>query len=138
MIGRALLLTAAGVMLAGCQTTGVGSVKGGECRIFERPDYAVRGLRRYDQDWIDSQIEGGVGGCGWARPKPRPAALDGGAPRAAIARPAPRRSLIRRIRDRVAPKPAEPAAAPAPIGASPPPAPPRDAVDDLLDSSQVR
>ena len=57
-----IAMFAACLALAGCQTTGIGSVKGGECKIFERPPYAVRGVRQYDQDWIDSTVEGGVGG----------------------------------------------------------------------------
>ncbi len=77
MIVRGLVLITAAAVLGGCTTTGIGSVKGGECRIFERPSFAVRGKARYDQDWIDSQIEGGVGGCGWKRPAPRPASIDG-------------------------------------------------------------
>jgi hypothetical protein len=139
-------------LLGGCASKGPASIAGGECRIFEAPKYEVRGKRDYDQDWIDSQVEGGIGGCHWKRPQPRPASLDA-APgaRPVIAKPAKRRGLVQRIRDRVlptrsppameptpAPAPVElPAAAPAPpIAAAPvaPPAPrpPRSAIDRLL------
>src|SRR4051794_15671112 len=64
------------LLLAGCASRGPASIAGGECKIFEAPQYEVRGKRAYDQDWIDSQVEGGVGGCHWTRPKPRPASLE--------------------------------------------------------------
>ncbi|MCS3725960.1 hypothetical protein [Bradyrhizobium betae] len=83
------------LLLAGCASRGPASIAGGECRIFEAPKYEVRGRRDYDQDWIDSQVEGGVGGCRWKRPAPRPAAIDAGAaPAHVTARPA-RRGIIR-------------------------------------------
>lgn len=132
MIARLALPCLAGLVLAGCQTTGPASVKGGECRIFERPEYAVRGKRRYDQDWIDSQIEGGVGGCGWRRPKARPASIDG-KPKAvskAAQKPVQRPGIVQRIKDRVVPVPTP---APQPVAVVPAPAPvPRDPVDELL------
>ncbi|MDG9697880.1 hypothetical protein QC281_48405, partial [Streptomyces sp. DH17] len=85
---RFILITAA-LLLAGCESqTLKGSIAGGECRIFERPPYVVRGAKPYDQDWIDRQVEGGVGGCRWPRPAPRPAELD--APAVVSAKPAPR------------------------------------------------
>ena len=37
-----------------CGTLRPASVGGGECRVFERPEYAVLGQTRYDQNWIDS------------------------------------------------------------------------------------
>ena len=61
--------------VAACGTLRPASVGGGECRVFERPDYAVLGQTRYDQNWIDSNTEAGVAACGWQRPKPRPQAL---------------------------------------------------------------
>lgn len=64
-------------VVAACGQSGPASIAGGECKIFEPPQYEVRGARAYDQDWIDSQIEGGVGGCHWRGPAPRPATLDG-------------------------------------------------------------
>lgn len=63
--------------MGGCaHAPGPSSVAGGECKFLERPAYAVRGAKRYDQDWIDSTVEGGVGACGWQRPAPRPAGMD--------------------------------------------------------------
>lgn len=151
---RFLMLVLAAPLLAGCVTVGPGSVKGGECRIFERPDYAVRGKQQYDQDWIDGNIEAGVGGCGWKRPKPRPASFDARKGHDAT-RPAPvkKRGLLKRIRDRavhpfskpVAPivqsppvvdRWAVPIVEPSPTpppAAEPQPVPaPRDPVDELL------
>ncbi len=61
--------------MAACGTLRPASVGGGECRVFERPEYAVLGQTRYDQNWIDSNTEAGVAACGWQRPKPRPQAL---------------------------------------------------------------
>ena len=58
--------------VAACGTLRPASVGGGECRVFERPEYAVLGQTRYDQNWIDSNTEAGVAACGWRRPKPRP------------------------------------------------------------------
>lgn len=138
MIARLLLIACASLALAGCQTTGPASVKGGECRIFERPEYAVRGLRQYDQDWVDSQIEGGVGGCGWKRPKARPASFDVVPGRKAIVAPVRKRGIIGRIKDRVLPP--APVQAPEPVVQPPvivapapaPPPKPRDPVDELL------
>lgn len=71
-----VLFLAIPLLCAGCASGGPGSVRGGECRVFERPEFVVHGKRRYDQNWIDSNIEGGVGACGWQRPKPRPPSLD--------------------------------------------------------------
>ena len=138
---RLLVIVLVGLTLAGCAATGPASITGGECKIFERPEYAVRGKRPYDQNWIDSQVEGGVGGCGWKRPAPRPAALD--APRATpAAQPVMKRpSLIRRIRNRVMPADEHPEPMPyiaAPLPSAEPavapvaPPPPRDRVDELL------
>jgi len=41
----------------------------GECRIFVAPTQPVTGKTRADQFWIDTNIERGVGGCGWERPR---------------------------------------------------------------------
>jgi hypothetical protein len=142
---RALILVigAAG-LLAGCASKGPASVMGGECRIFERPEYAVRGKKPYDQDWIDSQVEGGVGGCNWKRPAARPASIDGPADVRQPPAPTKKRGIIRRIKDRVTGKtpaiepvpylPPVPVAQPAP----PPPPPPRDRVDELLRPTEPR
>lgn len=140
-------LLGASAWLAACQTTSTGSIAGGECRIFERPPYAVRGLRPYDQDWIDSQVEGGVGGCGWARPEPRPASVDavGTISHRDVKPTRAKRSLLSRVRSALKRKPRQPAAevppAPDPEPALPPPPPaqrpppPPDPVDQLLDRS---
>lgn len=75
---HALILVALGISLAGCASSnsGVASLTGGACKAFDRPPYAIKGATPYDQAWADDQVEAGVGGCGWARPKPRPASLD--------------------------------------------------------------
>lgn len=108
--------------------------------MFERPAYVVLGKRPYDQDWIDSQIEGGVGACRWKRPAPRPPELDAAPGRQVAATvPAKRKGIIKRIRDRVLPTRAEPppaAVVPAPVVAAPepaaPPPAPRRPIDELL------
>jgi hypothetical protein len=138
-------------LLGGCASKGPASIAGGECRIFEAPKYEVRGVRDYDQDWIDSQVEGGIGGCHWKRPLRRPASIDA-APAAgpsivkpAIVKPAKRRGLVARIRDRVMPTRSPPATAAAPMPApapvvvepiappAPAPRPPRSAIERLLE-----
>jgi hypothetical protein len=149
VIARFAIVAAAALMLGACQHTGVGSVRGGECKIFERPQYVVLGKRPYDQDWIDSQVEGGVGGCGWQRPKPRPASLDAvPGQKAAAAKPVKKPGLIKRVKDRVWKSKAEPVIElPAIITQGPPDPPPiphaappptREAVDELLQPSVIR
>jgi hypothetical protein len=147
MIVRFTIAAAAALLLGACQTTGVGSVGGGECKIFERPQYVVLGKRQYDQDWIDSQVEGGVGGCGWQRPQARPASLDAvpGQKAKVVAKPVKKRGLIKRIKDRVVhpfTKPVEPVieSPPPPVVAAPAPPSlaPRDPVDELLQPSMIR
>ncbi|EJN11869.1 hypothetical protein PMI42_04884 [Bradyrhizobium sp. YR681] len=156
---RLILMAPMALLLAGCASESLkGSIAGGECRIFERPSYAVRGVKPYDQDWIDRQVEGGVGGCGWHRPAPRPAEID--APGAATVKPVPvkRRGIMARIKSAVqktpiaappiAPVPASPSEAvpdatpPVPVPeAKPhdvpavPPPPPRTRLELLLDPS---
>jgi hypothetical protein len=156
MIARASVLLLVGLLMAGCAHKGPASIAGGECKIFERPEYEVRGQKQYDQDWIDSQVEGGGGGCNWAPPKPRPPELDAAPPTRAAPAPVKKRpGLIRRIKTRaeatftrkraavpalsvpteqfVLPAPAAaPAPEPAPPPAPPPPAPRRSLVDQLL------
>ena len=135
------VLAGLGLLLSGCmQTATIGSVAGGECKIFERPRYVVLGKRPYDQDWIDSQVEGGIGGCKWKRPAPRPPELDVVPGRKTVA-PVPVKSkgFLKRIRDRVlppkveapigVPPPAPVVVAPEPV--APPPAP-RRPIDELL------
>lgn len=138
---RVAMLMLLGLLLAGCGHSGPASIAGGECKIFEAPQYEVRGKRQYDQDWIDSTVEGGVGGCRWKRPAPRPASIDAApAPRTAVAKPAKRRGIVARIRDRVMPMKEWPAAAPPiapePVVVLPPapaPRPPRSAIERLLE-----
>lgn len=157
MIARVSTILLVGLLAAGCAHKGPASIAGGECKIFDRPEWEVRGQKQYDQDWIDSTIEGGGGGCGWAPPKPRPPELDAAPPTRAAPPPVKKRpGLIRRIKSRaeatftrkraavpaltvpteqfVAP-PASAAAEPAaPPATPPPPAPPpkRSLVDQLL------
>ena len=146
MIVRLAIIAAAALTLGACQTTGIGSVGGGECKIFERPQYVVLGKRAYDQDWIDSQVEGGVGGCGWKRPAARPPALDAVPGQRAKAPPVKKRGIIRRIKDlHPFTKPVAPVVetpAPPVVVTSPPPLPPppkpRDPVDELLRPSGIR
>lgn len=133
--------------LGGCATAPQGSVGGSECKVFERPQYVVRGARQYDQNWIDSTIEGGVGACGWARPAPRPAELDAPvsrAPQKAKAVPKKRKpAWLRMLRSLHHPKPAPvpvtPIADPAPpepapvaVPELPPPPPSCSPIDKLL------
>ena len=86
MIPRILALLLVAPLLSGCLKTLTGSVAGGESQVFERPPYAVRGRTTYDQNWIDSQVEGGVAAFGWERPAPRPPQLDAPPPPARITR----------------------------------------------------
>jgi hypothetical protein len=138
------------LLLTGCASKGTlpASVLGGECRVFEKPRYEVRGDKPYDQDWIDSTVESGVGGCGWDRPEPRPPEFD--APRGtakAKAPPLKKASLGARVKakvkniihrrpdpkpDEVWPKQPQMPITPTPVAPTPKarPAPPRD---DLLD-----
>lgn len=77
MIRTIPFILAVALFLGGCAShRGPGSIAGGECKIFEAPKYAVQGKTQYDQDWVDSTIEGGVGGCHWKRPAQRPAELE--------------------------------------------------------------
>ena len=103
----------------------------------------MRVKRAYDQDWIDSQVEGGIGGCGWQRPAARPAALDAApARKPVLVAPRKKRNVVQRIKDRIsgppAPAPVPYVAAPImPAAAAPKPAPvPRDPVDELLQPSE--
>lgn len=128
------------VALAGCAgTPRPASVSEGECRVFTPPKYVVLGKTTYDQDYIDGEIEAGVGGCGFARPLPRPPELDA-APRKKHVAPLPKKKpkLIQRVKESIWPTtqlptiivdgPPEPP--PAPVVAAP--APPQDPVDVLL------
>jgi hypothetical protein len=152
------------VALAGCAGTSLpASVTGGECKVFPRPEYAVRGKTLYDQNWVDDTVESGVGACQWQRPAARPPALDGPEalrPRAAPAAvPLKKASLMSRTFGHIRKKPKVkpgvvdpvPSPTPRPVNivvpdvivaepepevAPPPPAPPRAPVDELLSPTQ--
>lgn len=145
MIVRIIALVAAGISLGGCFQTLTGSVAGGESKVFERPPFVVLGKTTYDQDWVDSQIEGGVAAYGWKRPAPRPAYIDAPNRNKAsvlVKMPKKKPSFIKRVKDKIAtfeqPKP--PAPGPVPylnvtpplVVSEPPPLPPQDPVDQLL------
>lgn len=144
---RLLALVALSVAVAGCASTQPASVKGGECRVFERPRYSVLGRTSYDQQWIDGNVEAGVAACRWPRPEPRPERLDAqaGLPAPVVVRPATRTEKIKRLFRRKPAAPAKkvdrlavpdvPPPAPAPVAATPPApaAPPRSDIDELLD-----
>lgn len=119
-------------LVAACQHTQQGSIAGGESKVFERPPYAVKGKRPYDQSWIDNQIEGGVAAFGWDRPAPRPASIDTPTAKQVVKKPNKRPGLVKRIKARVWPAKV-PSIIPAPVAPErPAPAPPRDPVDELL------
>jgi hypothetical protein len=126
------------LIMTACGTLRPASVGGGECRVFERPEYSVLGQTRYDQNWIDSNTEAGVAACGWQRPKPRPQAL-GRPPAVKQLAPAKktRPGLISRVKRAVAPsasaQPSAQAATPEPPPVPTAPAAPRDPVDELLE-----
>jgi hypothetical protein len=144
MIARILIISAVGLLLTGCQSGKMlTSIPSGEAKVFEAPPYAVRGVTKYDQGWIDSQVEGGVAAFGWPRPAARPASLD----KHPAVRPAPapkKRGIIKRIKDRVTGK--TPAIEPVPylvppvpaVEPQPAPPPPRDRVDELLRPTEPR
>ncbi|WP_454629501.1 hypothetical protein [Bradyrhizobium cenepequi] len=146
MILRGIVILLA-LLLAGC---GGGktltSIQGGESKVFERPPYAVLGKTPYDQNWIDSQIEGGVAAFGWDRPAPRPPELDAKTIKKVATSKPKKRGLLRRISgivrsekvwpDKtkpVAPTPEFPKAVTDPGPQHQPP--PRSDVDELLDPS---
>jgi hypothetical protein len=123
--------------LAGCVTTGSGSETGGECKVFERPPYAVKGQTQYDQDVADNFVESGVGGCKWTRPAPRPVELNASPAPKAVPKPIKKHTLIQRVKSKVWPKiavtpvtivPETPSLAVVPVAVIPP----RSAIDDLL------
>lgn len=145
MIARVVAILFA-LLLVGC---GGGktltSIQGGESKVFEAPPYVVKGKARYDQNWIDSQVEGGVAAFGWPRPAPRPPALDAPVKKKAAVPPPKKKpvkqSFAKRFKDRVtAPfQAAPPVVAPPPVVTIPAPESPpkpRDAVDELLQPSE--
>jgi hypothetical protein len=77
-MNRIIFVICAGLTLGGCASADgkIGTVIGGECRLFHTPEYEVRGRTAYDQKWINVTTEAGVDGCGQPRPKARPASLD--------------------------------------------------------------
>jgi hypothetical protein len=145
---RIVIAAGLALLLAGCASDKIlTSIPGGESKVFERPPYVVLGKTRYDQNWIDSQVEGGVAAFGWPRPAPRPPQLDAKPGQKIVAAaPKKKRGLIRRIKDRIlptkTPAPTEvPVEAPPPVVATPeplpppPPPPPKSDVDELLNPS---
>lgn len=73
----ALLVVLLGISLVGCVSNPkVASLKDGACKAFDRPSTVIKGKTFRDQDWIDDQVEAGVGACQWQRPAPRPASWD--------------------------------------------------------------
>jgi hypothetical protein len=133
-------LIPAPLLLGGCATApGPGSVATGECKVFEAPRYAVKGARPYDQDWIDSTVEGGVGACKWQRPAARPAELDtpprAAKPKVATVKPKKNPLWVRMLHWRKSAPPAAPTEASPTLTVLPaePDAPaPRSAIDELL------
>jgi hypothetical protein len=56
---RLIVVGAVALTLAGGASRGPASVAGGECKIFERPEYESVARRRMT-DWISNQVEGGA------------------------------------------------------------------------------
>lgn len=139
MIGRIACLALLASLVAGCmQTSGGGSIAGGESKVFAAPPYAVKGKAPYDQNIIDEWVEGGVAAYGWKRPAARPTSIDARPARSKTATtPKKKPGIVKRIKDCVTTWPRAAVApvvdtpvAPAPV-AVPPPAS-RDPVDELL------
>ena len=112
-------LSVLALTMAACGTSKPASVSGGECRVFERPQYVVLGRTSYDQNWIDGNTEAGVAACGWDRPAKRPETLQQARP--VKPKAVKRRSVLLRIkavvtREQPAPEPVPlpPAVAPVP------------------------
>lgn len=145
---RAFWLVLIAPLLGACVTDGTGSVANGECRVFERPPYAVRGKTQYDQDVADDFVESGVAGCKWARPAPRPPEMDAPKPVRAVAKPVKKRTLIQRVKAKLTwprvgvatpiglsnPEMVKPELIKEPVAEPAPP--PRSDVDELLDGDE--
>jgi hypothetical protein len=139
MIARIGLLAVIAIALGGCMQTFTGSISGGESKVFEAPPYVVKGRAPYDQNWIDSQIEGGVAAFGWKRPAARPPEIDAPRAKRKVVIPVKKKGLIKRIKDRVvAPftKPVAPVVESPPVATPAPQPKPRDPVDELLQPSK--
>lgn len=95
------------VTLVACGTNPKGSVMGGDCKAFERPVYQVKGKAQYDQDWIDGNIEAGVGACNWERPAARPPSLDVpvATRRPPVIAPPKKKTILERLHLKRKPKP---------------------------------
>ncbi len=148
-LAAALLLAA---IVGGCDwKTFPTSIEGGECKVMTRPPYVVQGKAAYDQNWIDNEIEGGVGACGWKRPEPRPASIDAAPVRKPAVAPAKKKGVIARAKDRVksiwpAPSAVPSVPLPEPVVVAPVPVPmapvpvskPRSAIDELLQPGTMK
>lgn len=54
--------------MGGCASMSPATIRGGECRAFHDPGFAVRGKRLKDNQWIGRTQEVGIQVCGWKRP----------------------------------------------------------------------
>lgn len=66
---RVVLLLVVGFTFSGCASMGPASVRGGECKVFHDPGFAVRGARLKDAQWIGRTQETGIRVCKWTRPR---------------------------------------------------------------------
>lgn len=107
------------------------SVSGGECKVFDRPQFAVLGQTSYDQKWIDGNTEAGIAACGWDRPAKRPEDLQPMA--AAKPKPIKRKTLLQKAKAIVTREP-DPAPALPPVPYIE--AKPAEPSDDLLDAPE--
>lgn len=142
---RMLIAALLALPLAGCFEATRGTIAGGECKVMTRPPYVVMGKAAYDQNWIDNEIEGGVGACSWKRPAPRPAELDAQPARKAAV-PKKKPGIAARLKEKAksiwpAPSPVPQATfptAPEPEAKPEPPPPPRAPIDELLNPQPAR
>jgi hypothetical protein len=77
------VLMALAFMVSGCASISPASIRGGECRAFRDPGFAVRGKRLRDDQWVGKTQETGIEICHWRRPTARPASFDARPVRAA-------------------------------------------------------
>jgi len=66
---RLVLIVALAALVGGCASPGPASVRGGECKAFTDPGFAVKGKRLKDKQWIGKTQETGIQVCGWKRPR---------------------------------------------------------------------